>query len=229
MFKDDTSVYYDEQSRLFYVYYDAKRMYFSRQLDSEAKVRSYFHSILMEQDPRSPHCYWNDDGMKKWSGTGLDVGASEGIFALKIIEQAEHIYLIEVDKNWIEALEYTFKPYKDKVTIVPKFASDQDERPCIRLDTLMQGKAVDFIKMDIEGEEPKALAGCHHILTNNYAQMAICVYHRQEDNERIGNFLLNYGYQIKNSEGYVICQGEWELEEDKTDFRRALLFAHKER
>lgn len=227
-FRDDTAVCFDEQSQLFYVYYDSKRMYFSKQLDSVQKVRSYYNSILMEQDSRSPHCYWNDDEMKKLSGVGLDVGSAEGIFALKIIEQVEHIYLIEIDRDWIEALECTFRPYKDKVTIVPKFVSDQDEGICIRLDSLMEGRTVNFIKMDIEGEEQKALAGCHHILTNNNVQIAVCVYHRQEDNERIGNLLLKYGYQIKNSEGYVICQGEWELKENNTDFRKALLFAHKE-
>lgn len=229
IFRDDIPVYFDKEYQLFYAYYDSKKMYFSKQYNTEQKVRSYFNSILMEQDFRSPHCYWSDDEMKNLSGVGLDVGTAEGIFALKIIEQVEHIYLIEVDKNWIEALECTFSPFKDKVTIVSKFASDQDEGQSIRLDSLMKSRRVDFIKMDIEGEEIKALDGCHYILENNNVQMAICVYHRQEDNERIRNLLLKYGYHIKNSEGYVICQGEWELEENQTDFRRALLFAHKER
>lgn len=226
--KENTPVFRDETCGLFYVYYESKRMYFSRIFNTEQKVRSYFNAIFMEQDYRSPHCYWNDEGMKKLSGTGVDVGAAEGIFALKIIEQIDHIYLVEVDKNWIEALQYTFKPYREKVTMISKFASDKDQGNSIRIDSLMEGKTVNFIKMDIEGEEQRALYGCCNVLKNNHIQLAVCVYHRQEDNECIGNMLMQYAYQVRNSEGFVICQGEWELDTDTTDFRRGILFANKE-
>ena len=36
------------------------------------------------------------------------------------VDVASKIYLFECDPVWIEALEKTFEPYKDKVVIVPK-------------------------------------------------------------------------------------------------------------
>lgn len=229
LFKKDTPVFYDEDSRLFFSYYEGKKLFLSGKQNSEQKARSYLNAILMEQDRRSPHCYWNGEGMQELTGTGVDVGTAEGIFALKIIEQVEHIYLIEADRDWIDALQHTFAPYRDKVTIVEGFVSDNDEGRCMKLDSLLGEQKLDFIKMDIEGEEQKALSGCRNILDSNQVRLAICVYHRQEDNAVISRMLSKQGYHVENSAGYVVCQGEWELEEDRTDFRKAILFAHKEK
>jgi len=217
--KMDVPVFFEESCQLFYVYYDLKKMYFSKKIDSERKVRHYFNLIRMEQDSRSPHCYWNEKKMEDVTGVGIDVGTSEGIFALKIIEQIEHIYLIEIDEDWIEALQYTFEPFKEKVTIIQGFASDKDDEQCIKLDSLIGERKIDFIKMDIEGEEKNALKGCSKILKNNNVELAICVYHNSEDNDQIGNFLIKQGYNIKNSKGYIVCQGEWELENKQTLYR----------
>jgi len=225
--KEDTPVFCDEDSGLFFSYYEGKKLFLSRKLDSEQKARSYLSAILMEQDGRSPHCYWNGKGMLDLAGNGVDVGAAEGIFALKIIEQVEHIYLLEADRDWIEALRLTFAPYQDKVTIVEGFVSDNDQGWCMKLDSLLGCRKIDFIKMDIEGEEQKALSGCRGILDNNKVRLAVCVYHRQEDNAVISDMLSRQGYHVENSAGYVVCQGEWELEEDRTDFRKAVLFAYK--
>lgn len=54
----------------------------------------------------------------------------------------------------------------------------------VRIDTLMAelgGGRVDFIKMDIEGAEPKALAGAGRTIAAFKPRMAICVYHGHDD------------------------------------------------
>ena len=46
-----------------------------------------------------------------------------------------------------------------------------------RLDDLLAGKPVTFIKMDIEGAEMNALRGAENIIRTRKPKMAICVYH----------------------------------------------------
>jgi hypothetical protein len=97
------------------------------------------------------------------------------------------------------------------------------------LDTEFANKKIDFIKMDIEGAEVRALRGTVNLLHTNFPKLAICTYHNTDDNREIKQILEDIGYNsLKNSEGYVICTGEWELENlEDVDFRRALLFAER--
>lgn len=223
----NSEIFFDNDKGLYYGMYEKKRMYLARRLNTEEKARAYYNGVIMEQDTRSPHCYWNNERLLKATGVGVDVGAAEGIFALKIIEQVKHIYLIEADEQWIEALKYTFEDYLDKVTILNKFIGNKDLGDNARLDTLLATQRIDFIKMDIEGMELEALLGAEELLRCNAVELAVCVYHHQSDNEKIGVWLKEKGYRSFNSKGLVVCQGEWELEKDETDFRKALLFATK--
>lgn len=225
----DAPVFYDEDKRLFYVMHSSKKMYFSRKFDTEQKARCYYNAIAMEQDERSPHCYWNDEGVRKSiNGVVVDVGAAEGIFALDAIDSAEHIYMFEVEEDWIEALQCTFEPYVDKVTIIRKFVSDYDDEEHCRLDTVFKNCKMNCIKMDIEGVEMQALKGAENILKEQEPVLAVCVYHHQDDNQIISEWLQKQGFSVSNSKGYVLCQGEWELDKDEADFRRALIFGKKE-
>lgn len=49
------------------------------------------------------------------------------------------------------------------------------------LDETLEGRAASYIKMDIEGSEPEAIAGAIRILRTDAPVLAICLYHRQED------------------------------------------------
>jgi FkbM family methyltransferase len=49
------------------------------------------------------------------------------------------------------------------------------------LDETLNGRRASYIKMDIEGSEPDAIAGATRILGDDAPVLAICLYHRQED------------------------------------------------
>lgn len=51
---------------------------------------------------------------------------------------------------------------------------------CVALDEYLKGERPTFIKMDIEGFEPEALAGARGIIERDAPQLAISVYHAQE-------------------------------------------------
>lgn len=49
------------------------------------------------------------------------------------------------------------------------------------IDNVLNGKQVDFIKMDIEGSEYNALLGAKNTILNFAPTLAICVYHKRDD------------------------------------------------
>jgi FkbM family methyltransferase len=63
------------------------------------------------------------------------------------------------------------------------------EVECHRLDDLPWAHTPTFIKMDIEGAEPEALAGAAHLLQRYHPVLAVCVYHRNEHLWRIPNLI----------------------------------------
>lgn len=61
-----------------------------------------------------------------------------------------------------------------------------------KLDDVLQGKKVTFIKMDIEGAELAALRGAEKIIREQRPKLAICVYHKPEDIWEIPSLILSY-------------------------------------
>lgn len=227
---DDVSVYYDEVVRLYYGVCYGRRMYLSRQYDTPEKAKHYLRYAYMEQDKRSPHCYLTERFQVNKGDIGIDIGAAEGIFALQVLDDIEHIYLIEADDDWCEALAITFREDRDKVTIIKGYVSDADQGLNLSLDKAFENQKIDFIKMDIEGAEIKALYGAKQLIRSRRPKMAVCTYHNAEDEKDIRGWLEDIGgYRVCNSPGYVICQGRWELENaENVDFRRALLWAERD-
>ncbi len=220
-------VFYDDYVKLYYGEIDGKRMYLSRKFNTFKSAENYLRYTIMEQDSRSPHCYMSDDFFVDDDTVGIDVGAAEGIFALGIIDKVKHMYMVEVDEDWIEALKYTFKDYRDKITIIKSFVSNKSDDKTKRMDDLLPNQKIDFIKMDIEGEELKALEGCTEIIEKNSPGMAICTYHNKNDYEDIKLWLEQRGYETSHSKGFVICAGEWELDKEDVDFRRTIIWGRK--
>ncbi len=54
---------------------------------------------------------------------------------------------------------------------------------------IIKYKTVTFIKMDIEGMKLEALKGAEKTILNNKPQLAICMYHKEEDLFEIPMFL----------------------------------------
>ncbi|RAZ72755.1 hypothetical protein DK853_43850, partial [Klebsiella oxytoca] len=70
--------------------------------------------------------------------------------------------------------------------------------------------------------------GASRLIERDIPKLAVCTYHQMSDYRDISEWLLKRGYTVKSSNGYVVCQGEWELEHlAEVDFRRALIFAEE--
>lgn len=67
-----------------------------------------------------------------------------------------------------------------------------------RLDDVLIGKRVSWIKMDIEGAEMQALAGCSSIVKKQKPRLSICVYHKATDLYEIPRYIksLRDDYQM---------------------------------
>lgn len=204
----DVKVFQCEKTGLYYVLLGDKKLFFKRGLQ-EKDVKSCFKSLLLEQDPQSPHSYVGSDFYVNDDSVLYDVGAAEGIFALLNIEKVKHVFLFECDKEWIEALNMTFQPWKDKITIVQKYVSNRNGEYCISLDEFAHKNVLpDYVKMDIEGAEFEALSGAVDIIKRKLTKWSVCVYHRHEDKNRILSFFNTNDYNIAFSEGLMFVLWE---------------------
>lgn len=222
-------IYRDEEAGLFYTWYKNKKIYFKRSF-SKRRCEIYMKSMLIEQDHRSPHCYLDENFFISKKSIVLDCGAAEGILGLDNIEEIEHLIMAECDLEWIEALNYTFKDYKDKVTFIEKKIGEIDTIDCITIDTILKDYAIDFIKMDIEGAEGLAIAGMNRFLEqdkNN--KCVVCTYHKTEDAVNFEEIFKKNGYECYFQKGMVyICEiAEEGMITCNFDFRKAILRASK--
>jgi len=199
-------VFYDADAQLSYIYFENKKMYLRRSWNNflEIQGRKYVGDFYAEQDPRSPHRYEAGEAAVQEGDILVDAGVCEGNFSLHHIDKVKKVYLIECNEEWMEALQHTFAPYKEKVVFCNKFLSDTDTEKNIRLDTLVKEPA-DFIKMDIEGEEIRALEGGRELLSQSRPmRCAICSYHRRLDEEKIRKILEENGFSVSASAGYML-------------------------
>ena len=150
----------------------------------------------------------------------VDVGGFTGDTSLEFIKNYPdyaEIYLFEPEKHFLKKAEENLKDFKniffvekglsDKKSTV-RFSSkglasciDKDGETEIETDTLdncIGGKRVDFIKMDIEGEESAALRGAVQAIKKNRPALAVCVYHKPDDFWKIPEQVLsiNSSYRI---------------------------------
>ena len=216
-----------KEDGLIYVVHKGKKLFFSKKYDTKEKVREYYISLLIEQHAKSPHLYLTSEFDVSIGDVVVDAGAAEGIFSLEVIDRAKRIYIFEPDSDWIEALKHTFADYKDKVVIIQRCVSNYKDKMTTTIDEVVTESAINFLKMDIEGEEFYALCGAENTLKkSNNVKCVVCSYHQEFAYYAIKSKLEEYGFKTKHSDGYM-----WYIEHFNSmrpmTLRRGLVRAEK--
>jgi hypothetical protein len=203
--KENINVLLDTVTGLHFVLHDNKKLFFKRSYSIQ-KIKSLYHGLLLDQDLESPHLYLTENFDLTENDVIADIGAAEGNFSLTNVERVKKLYLFECDEEWIEALEATFKPWKEKVFICNKFVSNTITANSISLDKFVEDhQDITFLKVDIEGEEANFLAGSAGFLQSKRSfKMAICTYHKQEDEAAFTALLQEYDLQVARSARFMI-------------------------
>jgi hypothetical protein len=211
-----------------WVNHGGRRLWFRQGSDPAAVARNY-RRLLQEQDPASPHCY-RPEGFSVGDGDVLlDVGSAEGIFALDNVERAARVMLFEVDPAWIGALERTFEPWRDKVAIINRYASDVDDEDNTTIDTAVKSFASEkgalFLKLDVEGAEERVLRGAEAALARSDTRAVVCTYHRHDDHRRLSEVMREQGFEVATSPGYMLFILDRDLR--PPFFRRGVIYCRK--
>lgn len=220
-------VHYDEQKKLPYtITPDYDKLYFKRSFSTK-RVQRLFNALLLEQDEECPHRYLDENFNAGDNDIVADFGAGDGNFSLSIIRKVEKIYLFESDPEWLEPLEATFEPWKNKVEIVNREVSNKDDSRCCKIDTFFRDKTVNFFKIDVEGGESSLLEGAKEVLAReSLRKIAICTYHKQADEQEFRELMQHEGFISTPSKGYMICCSD-DLNPESPYIRRGLLRAER--
>lgn len=204
----DGKCYCDENGK--YVLFQNRKIYYRDDLKDE-KIIHMFGGLLKEQAENSPHKYLTEEIRNQNWDLIVDIGASEGIFGIGMIDKCENMILIETIDEWKACLKNTFEPWKEKVSIISAYVDEKDEEPKdgvprkISLNTLLKGyedKKV-LIKMDIEGAETRAIkGGLDAIKKCNDCRLLVCVYHYQNEEQDVNDILKGYDSDVR--EGVVL-------------------------
>jgi hypothetical protein len=216
----------DPHTGLPYVMHQDKKLYFIKKPTNKALKRHYL-SLLEEQSRDSPHLYVTNDFDIQEGDVLYDIGSAEGIFALSNIEKVSHVVLFEGNESWINVLQSTFEPWKEKVTIVPKYVSDINNDQYTTIDAFIEEHgdrfSPDFIKIDVEGAEMNVLKGMVNCICKKKFKMAVTTYHYQDDYAHISSFLAEHNFTQEPSKGVTL------INLDKCEapyFRKALIRAY---
>ncbi len=205
--------YFDKINKMYWVNHCGYKLYISRAYKTEEEAVRYYKDILLEQDEKSPHRYLDENFRINKGDVVVDAGAAEGCFSLEIIEDASKIYILETDADWIDALKLTFADYMDKIVLIKGFVSSYNDGTQITLDSVIH-EPINFIKMDLEGNEWDALQGARHLLSiSDRVQLAVCAYHRDFDQDLIESFMEKLQIEHSVTKGYMwfpyICMGNY--------------------
>ena len=203
--ENDIEVFEDKSNGLFYVLHDGKKLYFKRDYNSVELVKNVYNCSLIEQDKESPHCYEDYQFKVEENDVLLDVGAAEANFALANIEKVKKVYLFETEPQWIEALECTFKPWKDKVEIINKYVSNNNNENNITIESFFKNTDVNFIKLDIEGEEINVISSSiDFIKKQKKVKIAACTYHNNNDSKILSDLFTTHKIPYSHSQNNML-------------------------
>jgi FkbM family methyltransferase len=143
----------------------------------------------------------------------LDIGTAEGLFPLIVIDKCEHIYMIEPSKSFYTCLQKTFAKYENKTAIFNTAVGSEDGEISFdenslegmiskdngnntitikKIDTLLSGKKITYLKADIEGFEQEMLKGAEQTIKANKPKIAITTYHSENNPQEIVNLIKSY-------------------------------------
>ncbi|MDR1678788.1 MAG: FkbM family methyltransferase [Prevotellaceae bacterium] len=220
----------DKINGLHYVYTPEKhRLYFKRGM-TRKNIRVAYNNLCAEQDNLSPHNYCFEYFEASNQSIFADIGAAEGIFGLKFVDEIKQLYLFEANHDWIEALEATFHPWKDKVVIINKYVGNDNNDKFVSLDYFFKNlEQPTLLKIDVEGAESAILDGANHIIENTVDDILICTYHKNGDDKKISELLQQRNYNTKFSPGYMFFM--WEKPNYSLtapfEFRKGLIHASR--
>lgn len=193
------------------IYGDKENLFFPKEF-SIKQCQDLYRSLMLEQDYRSPHCYIDRRLKKEFSthnvmGSILDIGCAEGNFSLMLGGRSSHLYCFEPDEQYCESLALSLKPYRNKVTIIKKMVSDEEDSDTVTIDGYFGDdipEDISVVKMDVEGFEQRVLKGMLTTIKKNpQAILLICAYHSAEAEKEIRDILEPMGYKITPRHGYM--------------------------
>lgn len=220
-------VFDDPEKQLPYGLVDQQRIYFPSTFDHD-EIRYRVRQSLWEQADESPHRYFHEKNAPPKGKYAVLLGASDCIFAMKIIHCFEKVFLFEADLKWHEPMRQTLSGFEKKVEVVDKYVSDRKEDGCITLDKYFRGsyEKVDYIQADIEGGEINMLLGAKELVERSpKLALSICCYHNAHDEAQIRDFLRARGYVVRTSERYMLPFNQYPLRYPY--LRRGVLYASK--
>lgn len=220
-------VHYDSEAGMHYVDWNGKKMYYPKGHSKEF-VASQMQFVNLEQDKESPHRYLEENFNVCEGDVVIDAGVAEGNFSLDVIEKIKKLYLVECEHEWVEALQKTFEPWKDKVVIIEKMLGAEDDDNHITIDCMVEEDEVNFIKMDVEGAEIDSLKGASGILSkSSNIKCAICAYHKKNAERDIMTILENFGFETTTTQGYMFFKEDIDSWVDG-ELRRGIVRAIKQ-
>ena len=221
----------DSSTGLPYVVHKGKHLYFPKSYSPQQSAEAYRYYVGTEcilSDKylaKTPHAYQTDNFKVEKGDIVLDIGCSEGLFALDTIETAGKTYVFEAQKIWKKPNLSTFASFGEKVTVVNKFVGAKTTNDSVCLNDVLSSEnsaAHYFLKMDIEGGEGIVLKSCSEFLCTHKVKIACAAYHRQKDADDLSRQLKEMGFSVSFSEGYMLPQmHDFEF----PYFRRGMIYA----
>jgi hypothetical protein len=213
----DSNFEVSKQDGYYYVIFFGKKLFFPKGTTRKSVIR-YCKGIIEEQNPLSPHSYLCENFDVENNSIITDIGAAEGNFALSVIDKVKKAYIFESDKKWIDALNLTFEPWKDKVEIINNLVGDFTKGDMIALGDFFKNiDKPNFLKIDVEGYEEKVISGSESFINNDNLKIAICTYHKYNDESKFEKYFKQLGFKTQLSNGYMI------MYDNKEDFKKAYL------
>lgn len=222
---DAVTVHRDRSLGLHYVEHRGHRLYW-REGRKARRIAGDYQALLAEQDPQSPHRYFTAAFDPNPGCSFADVGSAEGIVALDVVERADHLHLFEGDADWRRALEATFRPWREKVTIVDRLVGRRSGPGMVALDDVFADRRPpDFLKVDVEGCEADVIHGAaRSIARADHMRAAVCAYHGRDDEAVLRALLESAGFAVSVSTGYMLLAAAGG---GLPEFRRGVLRAER--